>query len=63
MHKALPKIEQSFGTFDFQNAKNLSEKDLLKEIERLYETVQEAAYFNIITPLLLAMYNRVLKGS
>ncbi len=62
MHKALPKIEQSFGTFDFQNAKNLSEKDLLKEIERLYEAVREAAYFNIVTPLLLAMYNRVLKG-
>ncbi len=61
MHKALPKIEHSFGTFDYRNVKNLKENDLLKEIERLYDAVQEAAYYNIVCPLLLAMYNRVLK--
>lgn len=62
MHKALPQIEQSFSTFDYQNAKNMSEKDLLKEIERLYDAVQKAAYYNIVCPLLLAMYDRILKG-
>lgn len=62
MHKALPEIEQSFSTFDYSNAQNLNENDLLKEIKRLYETVQKAAYFNIVCPLLLAMYNRFLNG-
>jgi pyruvate,water dikinase len=62
VEKALPKIEQLFATFDFQNAKNLSEEDLIKEIERLYEAVQEAAYYNLVVPLLMAMYNRVLNG-
>ena len=62
MRKALPKIEQNFTTFDYQNAEFLSESDLLKEIDRLYGVVQEAAYYNIVCPLLLAMYDRVLKG-
>jgi pyruvate,water dikinase len=33
---------------------------LLAEIDRLYEVVQNAAYYNIVGPLLMMMYNRVL---
>jgi phosphohistidine swiveling domain-containing protein len=62
MWKALPQIEESFLDFDFQNAENLGEKDLLREIDRLYNAVQQAAYYNIVGPLLMAMYNQVLKG-
>jgi pyruvate,water dikinase len=61
MWKALPQIEKSFLDFDFKNAENLSEKDLLREIDRLYDAVQEAAYYNIVGPLLMAMYNQALK--
>jgi pyruvate,water dikinase len=61
IRKALPKIEQSIRSFDYQNAKNLRNEELFNEIERLYNVVQEAAYYNILTQLLLAMYNRILK--
>lgn len=62
MHKALPRIEQSFQSFDYQTANQLGEMELLAEIDRLYDVVQEAAYYNIVGPLLLAMYNQVLKN-
>jgi pyruvate,water dikinase len=62
MWKALPQIEESFLDFNFKNAQNLSETDLLREIDRLYDAVQGAAYYNIVGPLLMAMYNQALKG-
>ncbi len=62
MHKALPRIEQRFQTFDYQTASQLEENELLNEIDRLFDIVQEAAYYNIVGPLLLAMYNQVLKN-
>ena len=62
MHEALPRFEQSFRAFNYRNADNLKEKDLLREIELLYDIVQEAAYYNIVCPLMLAMYDRILKG-
>jgi pyruvate,water dikinase len=40
----------------------LGAEELLREIERLHDAVKEAVYFNIMSPLLLAMYNRILKG-
>ena len=38
----------------------LSERELLAEIDRLYELTRQTAYFNIITPLLMGLYNRLL---
>jgi pyruvate,water dikinase len=61
MRNALPEIEQKFKTFDYKNANTLSENDLFREIDRLYDTVQDAAYYNIVGLLLMAMYNQVLK--
>ncbi|MFN2236781.1 MAG: PEP/pyruvate-binding domain-containing protein [Anaerolineales bacterium] len=62
MLEALPQIEESFLDFDYNNAQNMGEKDLLQEIDCLYDAVQQAAYYNIVGPLLMAMYNQVLKG-
>ncbi len=62
VRKALPEIERDFQAFDYQNAGRLDEKELLETIDRLYAVVQEAAYYNIVTPLLTMMYNRVLTG-
>lgn len=62
VRKALPEIESSFQAFDFQSADRLDEKELLETIDRLYAVVQKAAYYNIVTPLLTMMYNRVLTG-
>ena len=38
----------------------LSERELLAEIDRLYELTRQTAYFNIITPLLMGLDNRLL---
>jgi len=62
IRKALPQIEADFRSFNFNDASKLSEAELLKEIDRLFDVVQEAAYYNIVGPLLMMMYNRVLKG-
>jgi phosphohistidine swiveling domain-containing protein len=58
----LTQIEERFGTFDFLEAAQLSPEQLLEEIDRLYQAVQEAAYYNIVGPLLTMMYNRSLKS-
>jgi len=34
---------------------------LLAEIDRLYQAVQDTAYYNIVGPILMGMYNRFLK--
>ena len=39
-----------------------SEKELLAEIDRLYSVVQRTAYFNIVIPLLMALYNNLLNS-
>ncbi len=41
---------------------NLSEEQLLDEIDCLYPLAQEAAYYNIVTALLMRVYNWILKG-
>jgi pyruvate,water dikinase len=61
MQNAIPILEDKFRTFDYKNAHKLNENQILGEINRLYKTVQEAAYYNIVGPLLMAMYNQVLK--
>ncbi len=61
MRKAMIEIQQQFEQFDFQKAKELEIPQLLHEIEKLYGVVQRAAYYNIVGPLLMAMYNRVLE--
>lgn len=55
-------IEERFGTFVFSKAAELPPEQLLEEINRLYQAVQEAAYYNIVCPLLAMMYNRSLKN-
>ncbi len=40
----------------------LSEKELVAEIDRLYPLTQEGAYYNIVTLLLVLLYNRLLSG-
>ncbi len=58
----LPTMEEQFGAFGGDRVTELSEEQLLDEIDRLYPLAQEAAYYNIVTPLLMQVYNQVLKG-
>jgi phosphoenolpyruvate synthase/pyruvate phosphate dikinase len=58
----LPSVEGRFRTFHRDQTAHLNEGELLAEIDRLYPLAQEAAYFNIVTPLLMQVYNRILRG-
>jgi len=57
----LPRAEVQFKSFDREHIHLLGEKELLQEIDRLFGLVQEAAYYDIVTPLLMLVYNRILK--
>ncbi|WP_420645496.1 PEP/pyruvate-binding domain-containing protein [Candidatus Leptofilum sp.] len=57
----LPKQWAAYRTFDQSRIPNLNETELLAEIERLYHLTQTSAYFNIVTPLLMQLYNAMLK--
>jgi phosphohistidine swiveling domain-containing protein len=62
MEYYLTGAKQTFQSFPFREVDTLSEKDLLASIDRLFDHVQEAAYYNILGPLLMAMYNQMLKS-
>ncbi len=61
MKKALPELEQRFKSFQPGARSALDDAHLLAEIDRLYQAVQDTAYFNIVGPILMGMYNRFLK--
>lgn len=56
----LPVLEDHLQTFTSEAVGELSEQDLLAEIDRLFPIVQETAYYNIVAPLLMYAYNRAL---
>ena len=62
MRKALKQIRQQFEAIDYHRVDQLSARELLEEIDKLFDIVQDAAYYNIVGPLLMMMYNRVLSG-
>ena len=62
MRKALKQIDEQFNSIEYQRTKEMEVSELLEEIDRLFEIVQNAAYYNIVGPLLMMMYNRVLSG-
>jgi pyruvate,water dikinase len=39
---------------------SMTDEQMLAHIDRLFELVQETAYYNIVTPLLMQVYHRVL---
>jgi pyruvate,water dikinase len=58
----LPKAKQQFRAVRTTPVDALSERELLTAIDGLFPLVQEAAYYNIVTPLLMQIYNKVLKA-
>ncbi len=58
--KFVPVMWAQFRTFRYTETASLSEAQLLAEIDRLYPLVQETAYYNIVVPLLMQLYNRQL---
>ncbi len=58
----LPAMREEFRACRSRPVAELDEEQLLSEIDRLYPLAQEAAYYNIVTPLLMQVYNQILKG-
>ncbi len=56
----VPRMSHRFREFEMRDLAQLGERQLLQEIDRLYVLAQETAYFNIVTPLLMLAYNRLL---
>ena len=58
----LPAMEEQLQAFRGAGVSALSERELLHEVDQLYPLAQEIAYYNIVTPLLMQVYTRLLKG-
>lgn len=57
----VPHMRAQFRAFQWQRASDLTPAQLLAEIDRLYPLVQQTAYYNIVVPLLMQAYNRMLQ--
>jgi len=58
----IPTMREKYRAFRFERAGDLSEPELLAEIDKLYVLNQQTAYFNVVGPLLMFMYNAMFKG-
>ena len=61
MRRVIKKLNKQFASFDYNNVKNLESSELIEQIDHLYRVVRNAAYYNIIGPLLMMMHNQMLK--
>ncbi|MEM7111252.1 MAG: PEP/pyruvate-binding domain-containing protein [Chloroflexota bacterium] len=57
----LPKMTATYRQFAQTNLAKLDEHELLAEVDRLAAFTKEAAYYNIVGPLLMAVYNNMLQ--
>lgn len=55
----LPDLKARYAAFQTDEIAHLDARALLKTIDRLFALTQEAAYFNIIIPLLMQIYHAV----
>ena len=60
MKHALARFEPQVKSTPYRGLDEWSTKQLLDAIERHYRLTQEVAYFNVVGPLLMMMYNGVL---
>jgi len=62
MQRALPKLEERVKATPYLNLDQRSESNLLAAIDQHYKLMQEVAYYNVMGPLLMGMYNNILKS-
>lgn len=55
-------LERSVKEFDYKSNKEKSEIDLLIDIRNLFELMTKVAYYNIVAPLLMMMYNSLVSN-
>ncbi len=61
MSRALTALRERLNSFHYRSANELSVDELIAETERLYSVVQDVAYYNIVGPILMGMFNSGLK--
>jgi pyruvate,water dikinase len=61
VNQLLPVFQEQADGFAYQDLSQLDEAALLAQVDRLAELVHRVAYYNINTPLLMAIYNMVLR--
>ncbi|NTU55450.1 MAG: hypothetical protein HGA79_04305, partial [Anaerolineales bacterium] len=62
MRRALPKLKERVKATPYLDLDQWSESDLLAAVDRHYELMREAAYYNVMGPMLMGMYNNMLKS-
>ncbi len=62
MRRALPHLAETVRATPHRDLDKWSETDLLAAIDRHYLLMHEVAYYNVMGPLMMGMYNRVLMG-
>ncbi len=58
----LPHIQTQYQGFALEKAPELNEPELLATIDHLFDLNRQAAYFNIVGPLLMFLYNGLLRS-
>jgi phosphohistidine swiveling domain-containing protein len=61
MSRAMIDLQETLNSFPYHSAAELSGSELIAETERLYKVVQSVAYYNIVGPILMGMFNAALK--
>jgi phosphohistidine swiveling domain-containing protein len=60
MKRALRRLEPRIRKSEFENLQGWSKQDLLKAIDHNYTLMKETAYYNVLGPLLMGLYNYLL---
>jgi phosphohistidine swiveling domain-containing protein len=58
----VPLAQRRYQAFHDAPISQMNETELLDEIEALYRLTEETAYYNVVTPLLMQLYNRLLES-
>jgi phosphohistidine swiveling domain-containing protein len=61
VEKNIERLRSQFGEYSTKEAASMDEHNLLDDLEKLYEIERETTRLNIIIPLMMMMYNAVLK--
>lgn len=59
----LPRMQDTYRQFHYTELQQMSEAELLAEIDRLFDITGETTYYNFLGPMFMFMYNAMLKRS
>jgi phosphohistidine swiveling domain-containing protein len=63
IERFLPRMQNTYRQFHCAELQQMSEAELLAEIDRLFEINGETTYYNFLGPMFMFMYNAMLRRS